>query len=73
MTDEYFPQVMNVPEVADYLRVAPATIYRLAQAGKIPCGKVGRAWRFNKETIDRWISGDQDDSTKITTNRDSLE
>lgn len=40
MGDEYFPQIMNVPEVANYLRVAPATIYRLAQAGKIPCGKV---------------------------------
>ena len=56
MGDENFPQVMNVPEVADYLRVAPATIYRLAQARKIPCGKVGRAWRFRKEAIDEWIS-----------------
>lgn len=56
MTDANIPQVMNVNEVADYLRVAPATIYRLAQQGKIPCGKVGRAWRFRKETIDHWIS-----------------
>jgi excisionase family DNA binding protein len=56
MTNEYYPEVMNVSEVAEYLRVAPATIYRLAQAGKIPCGKVGRAWRFRKEAIDLWIS-----------------
>jgi excisionase family DNA binding protein len=50
------PEIMNVNEVADYLRVAPATIYRLAQGGKIPCGKVGRAWRFHRKAIDRWIS-----------------
>ena len=56
MSDEYFPQVMNVIEVAAYLRVSQATIYRLAQAGQIPSGKVGRAWRFRKEAIDNWIS-----------------
>ena len=49
------PPMMNVEEVADYLRVAPATIYRLAQQGKIPGAKVGRSWRFSKERIDRWL------------------
>ena len=73
MTNEYSLDVMNVGEVAAYLRVSQATIYRLAQAGQIPCGKVGRAWRFHKEAINLWISGDQDGSTKITTNRDRLE
>jgi excisionase family DNA binding protein len=53
-----YPDVMNVDEVADYLRVAPATVYRLARQGKIPCGKVGRAWRFRKDAIDLWISSD---------------
>jgi len=56
MVEQTYPDVMNVTEVAMYLRVAPATIYRLAQQGKIPCGKVGRAWRFRKEAIDLWIS-----------------
>ena len=56
MSDQSYPEVMNVNEVADYLRVAPATIYRLAQQSKIPCGKVGRSWRFRKEAIDHWIS-----------------
>lgn len=56
MMENMVPDVMNVNEVAAYLRVAPATIYRLAQRGQIPCGKVGRSWRFHKETIDRWIA-----------------
>jgi len=56
MATKIYPDVMNVDEVAGYLRVAPATVYRLARQGKIPCGKVGRAWRFRKEALDDWIS-----------------
>ena len=61
-----YPEVMNVDKVAGYLRVAPATVYRLARQGKIPCGKVGRAWRFRKNAIDLWISSDPggEDSSK---------
>ncbi|HET6446804.1 MAG TPA: helix-turn-helix domain-containing protein [candidate division Zixibacteria bacterium] len=66
MSDEYSPQIMTVDEVATYLRVSQATIYRLAQAGKIPCGKVGRAWRFRKKTIDLWISEQPDSSNDPT-------
>ena len=66
MTDEYSPDVMNVGEVAAYLRVSQATIYRLAQAGQIPCGKVGRAWRFRKKTIDLWISGNPEVIADLT-------
>jgi excisionase family DNA binding protein len=47
---------MNVEEVAAYLRVAPATIYRLAKRGDIPGAKVGRSWRFQKATIDHWLA-----------------
>jgi len=61
---------MNVNEVADYLRVAPATIYRLAQNGKIPCGKVGRSWRFRKDTIEQWISEHPDGIEAAPTAKD---
>lgn len=64
MIDQKHPELMNVTEVASYLRVAPATVYRLAQRGLIPCGKVGRSWRFHRETIDRWIASQQPKSLK---------
>lgn len=47
--------VMIAQEVADYLRLDKATIYRLAQEGKIPAVKVGRTWRFKRELIDEWF------------------
>ena len=48
-------EIMTVQEVAEYLRLAQATIYKLAQAGEIPAVKVGRAWRFKRELIHEWF------------------
>ena len=49
-------RVMNVDEIARYLRVVPDTIYRKARRGEIPAVKMGKVWRFPKETIDKWLN-----------------
>jgi excisionase family DNA binding protein len=54
MTDD-LPQVLTIEEASKYLRIPLSSLYKLAQGGKIPCQKVGRHWRFRKETIDRWL------------------
>jgi len=43
---------MTTREVAAYLRLAPATVYKLAQAGKIPAVKVGGQWRFSRQSLE---------------------
>ena len=48
--------VMNVDEVARYLGVVPDTIYRKARRGEIPAVKMGKIWRFPKETLDKWLN-----------------
>jgi excisionase family DNA binding protein len=48
-------EIMTAQEVAEYLRLAEATVYKLAQAGDIPAVKVGRAWRFKKNMLDEWF------------------
>ena len=48
-------EVLTALEVAQYLRLDVATIYKLAQSGEIPAVKVGRTWRFKKELIDEWF------------------
>ena len=50
-----FPRVLTIEEASKYLRIPLSTLYKLAQDGKIPCQKVGRHWRFRKETIDNWL------------------
>ncbi len=49
-------RVMNVDEVARYLKVVPDTIYRKARRGEIPAVKMGKVWRFPKETLDKWLN-----------------
>jgi len=50
-------KMMTAKEVADFLRVTPATIYRLVKRGGLPAFKVGGDWRFHADTIDRWRLG----------------
>lgn len=51
MSDE----IMTLKEVADYLKLADKTAYRLAAEGKLPGFKVGGSWRFKREDILIWI------------------
>ena len=50
-----FDSILTIDELAAYLKIPKATLYKLAQESKIPGQKVGRHWRFRKETIDRWL------------------
>ncbi len=47
--------IMTAKEVAEYLRVHPSTIYRQLRLRSIPAFKVGADWRFNRDSIDRWM------------------
>lgn len=50
--------ILTIDELASYLKIPKSTLYKLAQKGKVPGQKVGRHWRFRKETIDRWLEHD---------------
>ncbi|MDY7079912.1 MAG: helix-turn-helix domain-containing protein [Chloroflexota bacterium] len=47
--------VMTAEEAAAYLRIARATLYRLAAKGGVPAVKVGRVWRFSRQLLDEWL------------------
>lgn len=47
--------IMTVQDVAKYLRLSQAKVYRLAQAGEIPAMRIGKSWRFRKDLIDEWF------------------
>lgn len=47
--------ILTIKELALYLKLAEKTAYRLASDGKLPGFKVGGAWRFRQEEINRWI------------------
>jgi len=49
-------EVLTVTEVAELMRVSTDTIYRLAVAGELPGRKVGRAWRFSRSAVTRYLT-----------------
>jgi excisionase family DNA binding protein len=58
-TESAMPQIMTTKELAKYLKLHEITICKYAAEGKIPAIRIGRVWRFDKEAIDKWISGEQ--------------
>jgi excisionase family DNA binding protein len=50
-------EILTPKEAALYLNVNVRTIYRLAKNGRLPGRKLGGSWRFNKTTLDEWLSG----------------
>jgi excisionase family DNA binding protein len=46
----------TVTQVAQYFACSESYIYELAQAGTIPCGRVGKLIRFDPVDIHKWWS-----------------
>jgi len=48
-------EYLTAKQVAKYLQVKPLTVYQWARTNKIPAVKIGRIWRFKKNTIDNFL------------------
>jgi excisionase family DNA binding protein len=48
-------RLMDIEELADYLRLKKQTIYNWLHQAKISGIKVGGVWRFDRRDIDSWL------------------
>jgi excisionase family DNA binding protein len=55
--------LLTVKELSEILRVKAKTLYQWAELGQIPCVKLNKCLRFEKEDIERWISTCKKDSS----------
>lgn len=46
---------MTISDLAEYLQVSKSSLYKLVQTGRVPGQKVGKHWRFHKESVDEWL------------------
>lgn len=46
---ENFPSILSVPEFAALIKVNSRWLYREVQSGHIPCIKIGRAVRIDRD------------------------
>lgn len=47
---------MDVPQVADYLRISKTSVYKLIEWQKIPAIRIGRLLRVRKDELDEALS-----------------
>jgi len=50
------PVYLTVKEAAAYLRVSTGWVYLQAAKGALPCIHVGRAVRFRRDELDKWMA-----------------
>ena len=54
-------QILTISEAAEYLQLGKRTIYKLAMKGTIPGKKILNKWRFEKESLRKWIANTGND------------
>lgn len=50
-------EVLDMHEACSFLKLAKPTLYKYIRTGQIPAFKVGRVWRFHRESLDTWVRG----------------
>jgi excisionase family DNA binding protein len=48
-------RLMDINELASYLKLEKQTIYNWLYKKKISGIKIGHIWRFDKEVVDKWL------------------
>jgi excisionase family DNA binding protein len=49
------PSLLDIDDLANYLKLRKQTIYNWLHQGKIGGIKVGGVWRFERKEIDDWL------------------
>jgi len=52
------PEVLTAKEAAEFLRTRAETLKRLARQGKVPGVKLGHEWRFWRDDLIDFLSGE---------------
>jgi PTS system nitrogen regulatory IIA component len=48
--------MLTAKDIQDLLQVDRSTVYRMAEAGRLPAIKVGKQWRFPAAQIEEWMT-----------------
>ena len=58
-------ELLEVPEIADYLRVSAVTVYRWCKEGKLPCLKLGHHWRVRRSVLEDFLERGEHSATLL--------
>ena len=74
--DERFAQgkdLLSTEDVAEYLGVGQASIWRWCREGSLPCIKIGKQWRIRREALDEFLRQSERPVTLVGRLRSFLE
>jgi len=57
-------EVFTIKEAADFLQLSKRSLYKLVRGGEIPGRKILNKWRFERESLKRWLSEGQGGAQK---------
>jgi excisionase family DNA binding protein len=49
-------EVFTIKEAAEFLQLSNRSLYKLVRGGVIPGKKILNKWRFEKESLKRWLN-----------------
>lgn len=55
MDSLHMQRLIDIDELANYLKLKKQTIYNWLSQGKISGIKVGGVWRFDRREVDMWL------------------
>jgi excisionase family DNA binding protein len=58
-------ELLEVQQVAGYLRVSDVTVYRWCREGRLPCLKLGHSWRVRRSVLDDFLARGEYSATLV--------
>jgi excisionase family DNA binding protein len=55
LVERVYPDILNMAELRNYLRVSYDTAIQLIKSGQIPAKQIGREWRIPKQAVIDWV------------------
>jgi len=52
-------EILTIGEAAEFLQLSRRSLYKLVRGGVIPGKKILNKWRFEKESLKRWLSEEE--------------
>lgn len=49
------PEIMNVQEAAEFLRVSPITVRAMLAEQRMPGKRIGKEWRLSRTALIQWL------------------
>lgn len=46
--------ILDIDQACEFLKLSKPMIYKCVRTGRIPAFKVGKVWRFDRETLHEW-------------------